>query len=119
MIFGTDTVVAEIASTPRAHEMGLMFRDSVPDGTGMLFVFDEAEVRGFWMDNTHVDLDVAFLDPSFRVIDIQQLEAMDREVKDSRVPFMYAVEVPKGWLEAHGVEIGDVVTIEGLDEGGG
>ncbi len=112
VVFGADTVVAEIASTPRAHETGLMFRDSVPDGTGMLFVFDEEEIRGFWMDNTYVDLDVAFMDASFRIVDIQHLEALDREVKNSRAPFMYAIEVRRGWLAEHGVAVGDVVSVE-------
>lgn len=110
--FGADTVVAEIASTPRAHEMGLMFRDSVPAGTGMLFVFEEEEIRGFWMDNTYVDLDVAFIDASFRIVGLDHLAAMDKEVKDSPSPFMYAVEVPRGWFEAHGVAVGDSVVIE-------
>lgn len=114
VVFGPDTVVAEIASTPRAHEMGLMFRDSLPDGTGMLFVFEEEEVRGFWMDNTYIDLDVAFIDASFRIIGFERLEAMDKEVKDSPAPFMYALEVPLGWFEAHGVSVGDTVRIEGV-----
>ena len=112
VVFGTDTVIAEIASTPRAHEMGLMFRDSVPAGTGMLFVFEEEEVRGVWMDNTYVDLDVAFIDASHRIVGLDQLEALDKEVKDSPSPFMYAVEVPRGWFEAHGVSVGDSVVIE-------
>lgn len=112
VVFDTDTVVAEIASTPRQHEMGLMFRDSVPAGTGMLFVFDEEEVRGFWMDNTYVDLDVAFIDGSLRIVGFEQLDAMDKEVKDSPEPFMYALEVPRGWFEAHGVSVGDSLVIE-------
>ncbi|NNF39589.1 MAG: DUF192 domain-containing protein [Gemmatimonadetes bacterium] len=112
VVFDADTVVAEIASTPRQHEMGLMFRDSVPPGTGMLFVFDEEEVRGFWMDNTHVDLDVAFIDSSLRIVGFEQLDAMDKEVKDSPAPFMYALEVPRGWFEAHGVSVGDSVVID-------
>jgi uncharacterized membrane protein (UPF0127 family) len=112
VIFGADTVVVELASTPEAREQGLMFRESVPDGTGMLFVFGDEAIRGFWMRNTYVDLDIAFMDASYRVVDIQQLEAMDTEVRDSRAPFMYALEVRRGWLADHGVEVGDVARIE-------
>lgn len=119
VVFGTDTVVAEIASTPQAHEMGLMFRDSLPSGTGMLFVFEEEEIRGFWMDNTYVDLDVAFIDASFRVVGFEHLEAMDKEVKDSLAPFKYALEVPSGWFEAHGVSVGDAVSIADRPTAGG
>lgn len=119
VVFGTDTVVAEVASTPRAHEMGLMFRDSLPDGTGMLFVFEDEEIRGFWMDNTYIDLDVAFIDAALRIVGLDQLEALDKEVKDSPSPFMYAVEVPRGWFDAHGVSVGDSVAIELPAAGGG
>ena len=112
VIFGPDTVVAEVASSPQEREQGLMFRESVPDGTGMLFVFGDEAIRGFWMDNTSVDLDIAFMDASYRIVDIQQLEAMNTEVQDSRAPFMYALEVRRGWLAEHGIEVGDVARIE-------
>jgi uncharacterized membrane protein (UPF0127 family) len=119
VIFGADTVVAEIAATPPARERGLMFRESVPDGTGMLFVFAEEEVRGFWMDNTYVDLDIAFLDAAYRIVDIQQMEAMDTEVREARVPFMYALEVRRGWLAEKGIALGDEARIEMGGPGGG
>lgn len=118
VIFGADTVVVELASTPQEREQGLMFRESVPDGTGMLFVFGDEAIRGFWMDNTYVDLDIAFLDASYRVVDIQQLEAMSTEVRDSRAPFMYALEVRRGWLAERGIAVGDVARIEMRAPGG-
>lgn len=112
VIFGADTVVAEIASTPQARERGLMFRESVPDGTGMLFVFADEAIRGFWMDNTYVALDIAFLDASFRIVDLQQMEPMTTEVNESRAPFTYALEVPRGWFEARGIGVGAVARVE-------
>ena len=112
VIFGADTVVAEVASTPQEREMGLMFRESVPDGTGMLFVFGDVAVRGFWMDNTPIDLDIAFMDPSYRIVDIQQLEAMSTDVQDSRAPFMYALEVRRDWFQERGIDVGAEARIE-------
>jgi uncharacterized membrane protein (UPF0127 family) len=112
VIFGADTVVAEVAATPASREQGLMFRDAVPPGTGMLFVFDEQAIRGFWMDNTYVDLDIAFLDASFHVVDIRELKAMNTDVVDSRAAFTYALEVPAGWLADHGIEVGGTARIE-------
>lgn len=119
VIFGADTVVAEVASTPEAREQGLMFRESLPDDTGMLFVFGDAAIRGFWMHNTYVDLDIAFMDADYRVVEIHQRDAMDREVRDSTVPFTYALEVPKGWLAAHGVEVGATARVEMRRPGSG
>ncbi|MGD2070286.1 MAG: DUF192 domain-containing protein, partial [Gemmatimonadota bacterium] len=54
VIFGADTVVAEVARTAEERSRGLMYRDDVPDGTGMLFVFDRPDVQSFWMENTYV-----------------------------------------------------------------
>jgi uncharacterized membrane protein (UPF0127 family) len=73
----------------------------------MLFVFAEEQEITFWMSNTYVSLDVAFMDANLNVVDIQQMEAQTLDYHDSRAPAMYGLEVPKGWLSAHGVRVGD------------
>jgi uncharacterized membrane protein (UPF0127 family) len=107
VIFGADTVRAEVARTSAQRQRGLMYRDAVPAGTGMLFVFEEAAVRSFWMQNTYVALDIAFLDAEMRVVDIQQMEARTEDFHESRAPAMFALEVEKGWFAANGIQIGD------------
>lgn len=111
VIFGQDTVRAEVASTPAAREQGLMGRLEVPPGTGMLFVFPDTELRSFWMKDTFVDLDIAFINESFEVVDIQQMEAEDTDLTDAAAPSSFALEVLQGWLSEHGVRVGDRVTI--------
>jgi len=106
VIFGADTVLAEVARTPEERTQGLMYRQEVPDGTGMLFVFDDNEVRSFWMQNTYAALDIAFLDPAFTVVDIQQMEPLTTDPHQSTAPAMFALEVRKGWLAEHGIELG-------------
>lgn len=106
VIFGADTVVAELANTSALRQRGLMYRDDVPAGTGMLFVFTDSEVRSFWMQNTYVSLDIAFMDTELRVVDIQQMEARTEDFHESRAPAMYALEVQKGWFAAHNIQIG-------------
>jgi uncharacterized membrane protein (UPF0127 family) len=106
VIFGADTVLAEVAATADERAEGLMYRDDVPDGTGMLFVFPDVAVRGFWMANTYVPLDLAFMDPSFNVVDIVQMEPLVTETYDSRAPFMYGLEVRQGWLAEHDIAVG-------------
>lgn len=107
LIFGGDTVHAEVASTPSQRSQGLMGRPEVPAGTGMLFTFDDEEPRSFWMRNTLVALDIAFFDSEFRIVDIQQMEAGSEDFHDSRAPAMYALEVPQGWFASHGIRLGD------------
>jgi uncharacterized membrane protein (UPF0127 family) len=106
VIFDADTVVAEVAATADERAEGLMYRDDVPDGTGMLFVFPDVAVRGFWMANTYVPLDLAFMDPSFNIVDIVQMQPLVTETYDSRAPFMYGLEVRQGWLAEHGIAVG-------------
>jgi uncharacterized membrane protein (UPF0127 family) len=112
VVFGTDTIRAEVARTPEERERGLMFRNDVPEGTGMLFVFDRPSIQSIWMKDTHVPLDVAFIDTSFRIVDIQALEPLDLTVKSSSGPAQFALEVRQGWFAAHGIEHGDQARIE-------
>ncbi len=106
IIFGADTVLAEVAATADERAEGLMYREAVPDGTGMLFVFPDVSVRSFWMANTYVPLDLAFLDASFSVVDIVQMQPLVTESYTSRAPAMYGLEVRQGWLAENGITIG-------------
>ncbi len=112
VIFGSDTVVAEVAATVDERADGLMYRDEVPDGTGMLFVFQNVEVRAFWMANTYVALDIAYMDTSYTVVDIVAMEPLVRDSYPSRAPAMFALEVRQGWFEENGIAIGTRATVE-------
>lgn len=111
VIFGNDTVHAEIASTPGARERGLMGRDYVPDGTGMLFVFPEREERLVWMKDTNVALDMAVFDERNRVVAIEQLEPLDEALTDSGVPTSLLLEVRRGWFAERGIAPGAVAKV--------
>lgn len=106
VIFGADTVVAEVAATVEARQQGLMYREEVPDGTGMLFVFQDNQPRAFWMANTYVPLDIAYMDPSYRVVDIVQMEPLVTETYPSAAPAMFALEVRQGWFGEEGIDVG-------------
>lgn len=112
IIFGSDTVRAEVARSPEQRQRGLMFRNEVPEGTGMLFVFDRAEIQGIWMKDTYVPLDVAFLDPSLTILNIEPLQPLDLTTKRSRGPALLALEVRQGWFGDHGINPGTRARIE-------
>lgn len=111
VIFGSDTVVAEVARTADERSRGLMYRDEVPPGTGMIFVFDDVRSRSFWMKNTYVALSIAFLDENERVVDIQDMKPEDESFTNSRGPALFALEVSKGWFREHGIKVGDQAKI--------
>lgn len=104
-------VTVEIADTPALRERGLMQRDSLPEDHGMLFVYPESRILSFWMVNTRIPLDIAFIDRQGTIIDIQRMEPETDEQHVSSAPAMYALEMEAGWFEEHGVQAGDRVEL--------
>lgn len=99
-------VTAEIADTPALRERGLMGRASLPENHGMLFVYPEERELSFWMRNTPLALDIAFIDRGGTIINIETMQPNDDENTVSNRPAMYALEMEAGWFEANGVEPG-------------
>jgi uncharacterized membrane protein (UPF0127 family) len=107
------TVVVELATTPEERARGLMFREELPEHRGMLFVFPVDHRGNFWMKDTLIPLDIAFIDSSGRVIEIHQREPLDLEGRGPGAPYRYALEVNQGWFERNGLGVGDRVEIPG------
>lgn len=104
----------DLADTPKTRAQGLMGRRELAEGTGMFFRFEEPERLSFWMKKTPVPLSIAFFDADLKLINKEDMEPMSLEPHLSARPALYALEVPQGWFETHGVEVGD--TLKLLDE---
>ena len=100
-------VTAEIADNPDLRARGLMDRDSLAPNHGMLFVYGTTQVRSFWMRNTRIPLDIAFIDANGVIINIEQMEPQSDQNYYSQWPMMYALEMSLGWFEANGIGPGD------------
>ncbi len=111
VIFGTDTIQAEVARSFEEREQGLMYRESLAKGRGMLFVFPDAQIRSFWMKNTFIPLDIAYLDAKLSIVDIQAMEPESLDSHPSASPAMLALEVPLGWFEEVGIAVGNQARI--------
>jgi uncharacterized membrane protein (UPF0127 family) len=103
---GGVAVTAEIADTPALRERGLMDRDSLPENHGMLFVYADEQIRSFWMRNTPLALDIAFLDRNGSIVNVETMEPNSDESWLSESPAMYALEMSAGWFERNGVGVG-------------
>ena len=119
VVLGPDTLVVEVADEYPERVRGLQGRTEVPDGTGMLFRWSEPSAQSFWMYNTGIDLDIAFIDASLRIVKLATMRAGSTETVDSGVPILYALEVRAGWFEERGVQVGDRVRILREREPGG
>ncbi len=100
------TVLVELAATEDQRQVGLMHRTSLPDGRGMLFVFDQTVNGPFWMKNTFIPLSIAFIDAQGVVVDIQDMQPQDETLHYPAAPYRYALEVPQGWFGRAGVQVG-------------
>lgn len=107
----TVTVVAEIAETSEQRERGFMERKKIPDGTGMIFVFDHDQVLSFWMKNTPTPLSIAYIDKNGVIRDILDMTPFSLATVQSSCSVRYALEVPKGWYARNGIKAGDKISL--------
>lgn len=104
------TITAEVARTTEQVTTGLMHRFSLKPDHGMVFVFERAEPRGFWMKNTYIPLSIAFISADGRILNIDDMAPQDETTHRSRGPAMYAIEMRKGWFAERGIQAGDRVS---------
>ncbi len=124
------TVQVEVADEATEHSQGLMCRDVIPPGTGMLFTYDSDRSSGFWMFNTYAPIDILYLDQSGRVVDNIAMSPCTRNtakgsdadddwnarcVAEAKTyvpsgPWRNTLELPAGWLQDRG--LGDPVGLE-------
>lgn len=112
-IAGHDLSV-EIAANDADRARGLMHRDSLADGRGMVFVYVDDKPRSFWMKDTRIPLSIAFVDRDGVIVRIADMQPLSTKSTSSLYPARYAIEVNKGWFAARGIEAG--ATVDGLDE---
>ncbi|QCE34996.1 DUF192 domain-containing protein [Acetobacteraceae bacterium] len=103
----------EMALNPEEQEAGEMFRTSVPEDGGMLFVWKTPQVSHMWMRNTLVPLDMIFVSPSGRIVDIKEntVPHSERDISSSE-PVKWTLELAGGVAEKDRIFIGDTVTLD-------
>ena len=110
---GAHEITAELATTPKQHETGMMFRTNMGTMEGMLFVFQWPEQRAFWMKNTIIPLDVAYIDTAGLIREIHPLQPLNENPAPSQsAEIQYVLEMNQGWFSNHNVAIGMEVRTE-------
>lgn len=113
-------VAARLAADGDARQRGLMEVEELPDGAGMLFTWDGGEREGgFWMKDTLISLDIAFAGRDGRIEAILTMLPCESDpcpTYDPQTSYVAALEVPGGWFEDNGVEVGDRLTWTRIDE---
>ena len=108
----TVKVAAEMALTSDEREHGFMERKKIPDGTGMLFVFENDQILHFWMKNTPHPLSIAYIDRKGIIQNIFDMTPHSLATISSTVSVRYALEVPQGWFRRVNVDVGDRLELD-------
>jgi uncharacterized membrane protein (UPF0127 family) len=107
---GVHSFTVEIAATEAAREKGLMYRRTLPEGTGMLFDFHQEQEVAFWMQNTYVPLDMIFIRGDGRILRIaENTEPMSTRQIPSGGPVRAVLELIAGTTRKYGIAPGDHV----------
>lgn len=111
---GDVPVSVEIADNLEEQTVGLMYRTSLDENHGMLFVFENEEQKIFWMKNTKIPLDIIFIDADGVIVDMKenfQPCTVEECEKYYSKPAQYALEVNAGFMEEKGIRVGDGVLL--------
>ncbi len=115
----TYTFAVELALTPQQQAQGLMFRQSMAADAGMLFVNDREAMRGFWMRNTFIPLDMLFVKADGTIAHIvERTIPQSLKTVSSRVPVLAVLELNAGTVRRLSIKVGDKVAHPLLGGGG-
>ena len=104
-----------LATTPEQHQTGLMYRESMAEDEGMLFVYDAPKMRCMWMKNTLIPLTAAFIDESGRILNLADMKPQTTRSHCSEGPVLYVLEMNRGWFARHGVREGERIDLSSID----
>jgi uncharacterized membrane protein (UPF0127 family) len=110
--------VVEIAATPELREQGLMYRESLAPGHGMLFLFPAPTAEEFWMKNCNFAIDIVWMNPHRRVTFVSSHTPPCREdpcpTYGPSAPALYVLEIPDGAAAREGIVAGATIRFEGV-----
>ncbi|WP_437963071.1 DUF192 domain-containing protein [Sorangium sp. So ce260] len=108
-------VIVEVARRENERARGLMYRKSMAENRGMLFVFQQRRNHSFWMHNTCIPLDMLFIDRDGTIVGIEEnTPTLNDSNFDVACPSTYVLELNAGWARRHGVVAGQKVRLEGI-----
>jgi uncharacterized membrane protein (UPF0127 family) len=103
---GIHVIQAELAASDQDRMRGLMFRESMPQNWGMVFLFDYIGVQCMWMRNTLIPLSVAYIGDDGVIVNIEDMAPKTDDSHCSKKPVRFALEMNRGWFAKHGIKPG-------------
>ncbi len=105
------TIDIEIAEGETERNLGLMYRRSLPEDSGMLFIMDSNKEQSFWMKNTYISLDILYINDKKEIVSIAEGTTPLSEAQiPSNGDALYVLEVIAGYCQAKGIKVGDKIS---------
>jgi uncharacterized membrane protein (UPF0127 family) len=103
---GIHLIEVQLALTPEQRSTGLMYRREMPQGEGMLFVFEQPSMQCFWMKNTLLPLSAAFVADDGTIVNLADMKPQTTETHCSEKPVRFVLEMNQGWFAKRGIKAG-------------
>jgi len=113
MLMNNQCVQLDVASTPEDRRRGLSGYQNLADNKGMLFLYEEFGMYGFWMKDMNFAIDIIWLDGMDRVVGIKENAQPDSYPQSFQpdAPAKKVVETTAGWAETNNIKTGDHMTL--------
>lgn len=111
---GSVPIKLEVANNPTTRSRGLSGRIDLKEGEGMLFVFLEPEIQGFWMKDMNFPIDIIWINEKFKIIGVEKNVSPNTFPTSfySPAPVKYVIETPAGYFDRNSLNIGDSISLE-------
>lgn len=110
------TLDIEIADNEYETQTGLMYRTSMENNQGMLFIFPDSQPRSFYMKNTKIPLDIIYIDEDKAIVSFQKnAQPLNEASLPSNAPAKYVLEINAGLTDVWGLKVGDKIEFEVLE----
>lgn len=107
----------EIADSQYEWETGLMYRRSMEENQGMLFIYPGEAPRSFYMKNTYISLDIIYFNKDSTVVSFQEKATpLDKTALPSEKPAQFILELNAGKVKEWNIEVGDKIDFHKLDQ---
>ncbi len=115
-----DVIEVEVSADDVSRAQGLMFRENLPEGKGMIFLFADESPHAFWMKNTVIFLDIVWIDSALKIVHIERMvEPCTGDPCPSyppSAPALYVLELAGGEVDRFGLQTGDSLELRNLDD---
>jgi uncharacterized protein len=107
---GMHQIDTQVAHSPMQRQIGLMWRKTMPQNEGMLFIFEQASKQCFWMMNTLLPLTAAFVADDGTIVNLVDMQPQTTDSHCSAKPVRYVLEMNQGWFAKKGIKAGAKLT---------